>query len=119
MAYFDFFCVPMPEGNKEAYLEQAKLFRTVMKEHGLIDYVEAMADDVPRGEVTDFYRAVQAKDGETVIASYAAWPDKETRDKGWAAMMEDPRMKEMSAGDMPFDGKRMFWGGFTPLITFD
>jgi uncharacterized protein YbaA (DUF1428 family) len=87
----------------------------VMKEHGLIRYCEALADDVPRGKVTDWYRAVDAKENETVVASFAVWPDKATRDKAWELGMKDPRLN-MAPKDMPFDGMRMFWGGFKPLI---
>ena len=86
-----------------------------MKEHGLLRYCEALADDVPRGKVTDFYRAVDAKEGETVVAAFVVWPDKATRDKAWEKGMKDPRLK-MDPKDMPFDGMRMFWGGFKPIV---
>ena len=115
MSYIDFFCLPLPKGNEEAYRKQAELFASVMKEHGLQRYCEASADDVPKGKVTDFYRAVDAKESETVVAAFAMWPDKATRDKAWELCMKDPRMK-MEPKDMPFDGMRMFWGGFKPLI---
>ena len=78
--------------------------------------VEAFGDDVPRGEVTDFYRAVKAEDGEGVVFSWIEWPDRVTRDEAWAKMMEDERMKPDPA-NTPFDGKRMFWGGFD--LVFD
>jgi uncharacterized protein YbaA (DUF1428 family) len=115
MAYVDFFCLPLPKGNEEKYRKQAELFATVMKEHGMLQYCEALADDVPKGEITDFYRAVAAKDGETVVAAFCTWPDKPTRDKAWAASQKDPRF-DMSPESMPFDAKRMFWGGFKPLV---
>ena len=76
--------------------------------------VEAWGDDVPEGKVTDYQRAVKAEDGEGIIFSWVEWPDKETRDKGWEKMMSDPGMQP--DGEMPFDGKRMFWGGFRPLV---
>lgn len=119
MSYVDFFCLPLPKGNETAYRAQAELFASVMKEYGLLRYCEAIADDVPKGTTTDFYRAVLANENETVVAAYAVWPDKETRDRAWAEGMKDPRFTQMGPESMPFDGKRMFWGGFTPIIEFD
>jgi uncharacterized protein YbaA (DUF1428 family) len=116
MSYVDFFCVPVPEGKLDEYRKQAEVFATVMKQYGSSSYCEAVADDVPRGKVTDFYRAVAAVDGETVVAAYIVWPDKATRDKGWAEGMKDPRLANQSAANMVFDGKRMFWGGFKPIL---
>jgi uncharacterized protein YbaA (DUF1428 family) len=117
MSYVDFFCVPLPKSNEQTYRAQAELFASVMKEHGLLHYCEALADDVPKGKVTDFYRAVDAKEGETVVAAYAIWPDKATRDKAWEVSMKDPRLeKQMDPKNMPFDGMRMFWGGFKPFV---
>jgi uncharacterized protein YbaA (DUF1428 family) len=113
MAYVDFFCLPLTPSKLDEYIKHAEVFATVMKEHGLLRYCEAIADDVPKGEVTDFYRAVAAKQDETVVTAYAVWPDKATRDKAWAESMKDPRFK---MEDMPFDGKRMFWGGFKPIL---
>jgi uncharacterized protein YbaA (DUF1428 family) len=115
MSYVDFFCLPLPQGSEAIYRQQAEQFASVMKEHGLLSYCEALADDVPKGKVTDFYRAVEAKDSETVVAAFAVWPDKATRDRAWELCMKDPRLK-MEPKDMPFDGKRMFWGGFKPLV---
>ncbi|WP_408021978.1 DUF1428 domain-containing protein [Sphingomonas cremea] len=113
-AYVDGFVVPVPNGKLDAYkalaLKAAKIFR----EHGALRDVEAVASDVPKGEVTDFYRAVKAEDGETVVFSFLEWPDKATRDEGWKKIMEDERMKP--EGDMPFAGQRMFWGGFDPIF---
>ena len=73
-----------------------------------------LSDDVPKGEVTDFYRAVKAEDGEKVVFSFIEWPDKETRDQAWQKIMADESLKP--EGDMPFDGQRMFWGGFEPIV---
>ena len=84
------------------------------KEHGALRVVEAWGDDVPDGKVTDYNRAVKAEDGENIVYSYVEWPDKATRDAGWEKIMADPSMKP--SGDMPFDGKRMFWGGFEPIL---
>ncbi|WP_141731847.1 DUF1428 domain-containing protein [Oligoflexus tunisiensis] len=115
MSYVDFFCLPLPKGKETEYKAQAEVFATVMKEHGMIHYCEALADDVPRGNVTDYYRAVQANENETVVAAYCVWPDKATRQKAWDVAMKDPRMN-MAPESMPFDGKRMFWGGFKPIL---
>ncbi len=76
--------------------------------------VEAIADDVKHGKVTDFYRAVKAEDGETVVFSFIEWPDKQTRDTAWEKIMADESLKP--EGDMPFNGQRMFWGGFEPIL---
>ena len=76
--------------------------------------VEALSNDVPKGEVTDFYRAVKAEDGENVVFSFIEWPDKETRDEAWEKIMADESLKP--EGDMPFAGQRMFWGGFEPIL---
>ena len=84
------------------------------KEYGAVRVVEAWGDDVPEGKVTDYQRAVKAEDGEGIVFSYVEWPDKETRDEGWERMMADPDMQP--DGEMPFDGKRMFWGGFRPIV---
>lgn len=115
MSYVDFFCVPLPQGKEDIYRQQAEQFASVLKEHGLLSYCEALADDVPRGKVTDFYRAVAAKEGETVVTAFAVWPDKATRDKAWELAMKDPRM-QTDPKELPFDGMRMFWGGFKPLV---
>lgn len=119
MAYVDFFALPLPKGNEEEYREAAERFASVMKEHGLLLYYEGLADDVPRGELTDFYRSVAAKEEETVVAAFAVWPDKATRDNAWAKGMEDPRLKDVEAHKNLFDGKRMFWGGFKPILEYD
>ena len=74
------------------------------------------ADGLEHGKVTDFYKAVAAEDGENVVFSFVLWPDKATRDKGWETMMADPEMQP-DAMPMPFDGKRMFWGGFKPFVN--
>ena len=89
----------------------AKVFR----QHGATRVVEAIADDVQHGEVTDFYRAVKAEDGETVVFSFIEWPDKQTRDDAWDKIMADESLKP--EGDMPFSGQRMFWGGFDRSST--
>ena len=91
----------------------AQKMTAIFKRLGAIRMVECWGDDVPDGKVTDFKRAVDAKEGETVVFSWIEWPSKEVRDKGNKEMMEDPAMKDM---DMPFDGKRMIYGGFATLL---
>ena len=113
-AYTDGFVVPVPEGKREAYRELAAKMAKVFRGHGATRVVEALSDDVPKGEVTDFYRAVKAEDGEKIVFSFIEWPDKATRDTAWEKIMSDETMKP--EGDMPFDGKRMFWGGFEPIF---
>ena len=112
--YTDGFVVPVPEGNREAYRELASKMAKVFREHGAKRVVEAIADDVQHGKVTDFYRAVKAEDGETVVFSFIEWPDKQARDDAWAKIMQDESMKPTDP--MPFNGQRMFWGGFEPIL---
>ena len=113
-SYTDGFVVPVPEGKRDAYRELAAKMAGIFRQHGATRVIESIADDVKRGEVTDFYRAVKAEDGETVVFSFIEWPDKATRDDAWKAIMADESLKP--DGDMPFDGKRMFWGGFEPIL---
>lgn len=112
--YTDGFVVPVPEANREAYHELASKMAKVFREHGANRVVEAIADDVQHGKVTDFYRAVKAEDGETVVFSFIEWPDKLARDDAWAKIMADDSMKPTDP--MPFNGQRMFWGGFEPIL---
>lgn len=112
--YIDGYLLPVAEGKKDAYLAMAQKAAGKFKEYGAVRVVEAWGDDVPEGKVTDYQRAVKLEAGEGIIFSWVEWPDKETRDKGWERMMSDPDMHP--DGEMPFDGKRMFWGGFRPLV---
>ena len=112
--YIDGFLVPVPKGNKDAYRAMAEKHWPMFKEFGATRMVECWGDDVPKGKLTDFYGAVKAEDGEVVVFSWIAWPDKATRDAGMKKVMEDERMKNMK--DMPFDGKRMIFGGFAPIL---
>lgn len=114
MAYVDGFVVAVPKGNKQAYIEHAKKALPLFKEYGVTRMVEAWGDDVPEGKTTDFRRAVKAEPNEDIVFSWMEWPSKQVRDAGMKKMMEDPRMKAMS--DMPFDGKRMIIGGFSPIL---
>jgi len=112
--YTDGFIVPVPQGKREAYRELASRMAKVFRKHGATRVVEAIADDVKHGKVTDFYRAVKAEDGETVVFSFIEWPDKATRDEAWQKIMADESLKPQ--GDMPFAGQRMFWGGFEKIV---
>ena len=113
-AYTDGFVVPVPEGKREDYRQLAAKMAKVFRQRGATRVIEAFSDDVSKGEVTDFYRAVKAEDGEGIVFSFIEWPDKATRDEAWKAIMADESMKP--EGDMPFDGKRMFWGGFDKIV---
>jgi uncharacterized protein YbaA (DUF1428 family) len=112
--YTDGFVVPVPQAKREAYRELAAKMAKVFREHGATRVMEAFGDDVPKGEVTDFYRAVKAEEGEGIVFSFIEWPDKATRDDAWKAIMSDENLKPQ--GDMPFNGQRMFWGGFDVII---
>jgi uncharacterized protein YbaA (DUF1428 family) len=112
--YVDGYVLPVPEEKKDAYLAMARKASGKFIEFGAVRVMEAWGDDVPDGQVTDYRRAVKAEPGEGIVYSWVEWPDKATRDKGWERMMADPEMGPDM--DMPFDGKRMFWGGFVPLI---
>lgn len=114
MGYTDGFIVPVPEGKKEAYRSMAQKAAPIFQEYGATRVIEAWGDDVPDGKVTDYKKAVKAEDGEHIVFSWVEWPDKATRDAGWAKIMQDERMKPPS--EMPFDGQRMFWGGFAPIV---
>ena len=114
MSYHEYFCLPILEKNLDAYVADATIYATVMQEHGMLQYSESVAENVPRGTHTDFYRAVDAQEGETVVVGHAVWPDRATRDKAWEVAAEDPRMK--SPEGQSFDGKRMFWGVFRPIL---
>jgi uncharacterized protein YbaA (DUF1428 family) len=115
MSYIDGFVAAVPTANKQKYMEHAKISAVVFKDHGALSITEAWGDDVPPGEVTSFPRAVNCEENETVVFSTVVWPSKEVRDAGWAAVMEDPRMKP-EVNPMPFDGERLIYGGFEVLL---
>lgn len=114
MSYIMGFVAAVPTAGKEPYRAHAERAAAIFHRHGALRTVEAWGAEVPRGEVTDFHRAVQAKDDETVVFSWIEWPDKATCDTAMEAAMEDMR-KEMAEG-MPFDGKRMIYGGFLSIL---
>ena len=111
--YIDGCLIPVPVANLDAYREMADKHAAILKEYGATRTVDAWGDDVPDGKVTDYKGAVQAKNDEKVVYSWVEWPSKQARDKGWEKAMADPRMKEMK---MPFDGQRVIYGGFQPIL---
>ncbi len=115
MPYVDGFVIAVPTARKQEFIDHASEANSVFKELGATRILECWGDNVPDGELTDFRRAVQAKEDETVVFSWIEWPDRATRDQAWAKMMADETMQPDPA-DMPFDGKRMFWGGFEMLL---
>ena len=104
----------VPTANKQAYIDHVKKAWQLFSRYGAARMVEAWGVDLPRGKVNDFYGAVQAKDDESVTFSWIEWPDRATADAAWAKMEKDPDMAVMA--DMPFDGKRMIYGGFEPIF---
>ena len=113
--YVSGFVLSVPEEKKEAYRQVAERFWDIVKDYGAKAQVETWEADVPDGKTTDFRRAVKAEPGEKIVFSWVIWDDKAAADDGQAKMMADPRMKEFD-GEMPFDGKRMIYGGFEPLV---
>jgi uncharacterized protein YbaA (DUF1428 family) len=113
--YIDSFIVPVPKKNLAAYRKLARLAGKVWTEHGALQYVEAVGDDVPKGKVTSFPMAVKLKPSEVVVFSYVVYKSRKDRDAVMKKVMADPRMK-MDPKKMPFDGKRMCWGGFKPIV---
>ncbi|NJO38652.1 MAG: DUF1428 domain-containing protein [Rhizobiales bacterium] len=123
MSYVDGFVIAVPTANKQKFIEHARLGDSVFIELGATRVLECWGDDVADGKLTDFRKAVQAKDDETVVFSWIEWPDKPARDAAFATMTDwmsnpekaDPRMNP-EKNPMPFDGKRMIFGGFAPLV---
>ena len=116
MSYVDGYVLAVPRKNKSDYIRLAELSADVFKEHGALSVVENWADDVPDGEITSLPMAVQCEDGEDVVFSWITWPSREARDTGNKAAMEDPRFQDWDMSKMPFDGKRMIFGGFVTIV---
>jgi uncharacterized protein YbaA (DUF1428 family) len=115
MAYVDGFVIPVPRANLSRYREFAQLAEKVWKEYGALDYKEWVADDVQPGKVTSFPQAVQLEKDEVVVFSWAVYESRQKRDEIMQKVMKDPRM-QTDPKDWPFDGKRMIFGGFAPLV---
>jgi len=116
MTYVTGFLLAVPTANRDEYRKMAEKGWKVFQKLGCLSMQENWGVDVPDGKLTSFPLAVKKEDGETVVFSWMEWPDKATCDKAWEEMMKDPDMAQM--GEMPFDGKRMMWGGFEPLAWF-
>ncbi len=117
--YVDGIIVPVPKKNLAAYKKMAKIMGKIWIEHGAIDYVECMGDDVEAGKVTSFPQSVKLKKGEVVFFSWVTYKSKGDRDKVMKKVMTDPRLEKfMTTQQMPFDGMRMFWGGFKPVVKY-
>lgn len=115
MSYIDGFVAAVPTANREEFKAHAEAAADVFKEHGALQVVECWGDEVPDGEVTSFPMAVKRKDDETVIFSWIVWPSREVRNEGMQKVMADPRLHP-DTNPMPFDGKRVIYGGFTPIV---
>jgi uncharacterized protein YbaA (DUF1428 family) len=119
VSYIDGFVIAVPTANKQKFIEHAELVDTIFTDLGATRVVECWADDVPDGKITDFGKAVQATADESVVFSWIEWPDKKTRDAAMEKMMsedfKDERM-DMEKNPMPFDGKRLIFGGFKPVF---
>ena len=111
MSYVDGFLAAVPKANKDKFIEHARIATEVMKDCGALSVVDCWEDDVPEGKVTSMPMAVKRKDDEAIVFSWITWPSKEVRNMGMKKMMEDPRMSE-EKNPMPFDGKRIIFGGF-------
>lgn len=117
MHYVDGFVVPVPKRNLAAYRRMARKAGRVWREHGALEYVECIADDVKPGKITSFPQSVRLKPGETVVFAWIVYKSRRQRDRVNAKAMKDPRLaKMMDPKTMPFDGMRMFWGGFQTLV---
>ncbi len=115
MNYVDGFVAAVPTANREQYIQHARDAAVVFKEHGALRVVECWGDDVPEGKVTSFPLAVQCRPEETVIFSWLVWPSREVRDRAMAKVMVDPRLQP-DVNPMPFDGKRLIYGGFEVVV---
>jgi len=119
LGYVDGFIIPVPRKNIAKYRKIAKLAGKVWMDHGALDYVESVADDVKPGKLTSFPQSVKLKKGEVVLFSWATYKSRSHRDRVMKKVMSDERLSAMmNPKSMPFDGMRMFWGGFKPLVKY-
>ena len=116
MSYVDGFVLPVAKDKLAAYRKLARKADRIWREHGALDYVECIADDVKPGKVTSFPQAVKLKADEVVVFSWIVYTSRAHRDRVMKKVMADPRLASMDPKSMPLDGKRMFWGGFKPIV---
>ena len=116
MSYIDGFVLAVPTENRERFRAMAARVARIFTDHGALRVMENWGDDVPKGELTDLYRAVQAREDETVVFSFIEWPSKAVRDKGNEAVAADPRMEQVPEEMNLMDPKRMIYGGFVPVV---
>jgi len=114
MTYIDGIVAAVPNANRDAFKKAAETAAEIFLEHGALRVVECWGDDVPDGEVTSFKLAVKCEADETVVFSWVTWPSREARDAGNEKIMSDPRMRSEEL--MPFDGKRLIYGGFAAIV---
>lgn len=114
--YVDGFVIPVPQDQLDAYRRLARKAGKIWLEYGALEYVECVADDVDPGKVTSFPRSVKLKENEVVVFSYIFYKSRAQRDRILAKVMADERLAGMPPESMPFDAKRMFWGGFKPIV---
>jgi uncharacterized protein YbaA (DUF1428 family) len=122
MTYIQGFVIPVPTANKQAFIDHARKADAVFIEHGALRIWECWGEDVPHGKQTDFYRAVDATEDETVLFSWIEWPDKATCDAveaNWEEIAKNDDRFSMEKNPPPFDGKRMIFGGFVPVVTME
>jgi uncharacterized protein YbaA (DUF1428 family) len=120
MSYVDGFVLPVPVANLDAYKKMARRAGKIWMEHGALQYIECVADDVQPGKVTSFPQAVQLKKDEVVVFSWVVYRNRRERDRINKKVMSDPRLADMmDPKSLPFDGMRMFWGGFKPIVEIN
>lgn len=116
MRYVDGFVVPVPQKNLAAYRRLARKAGAIWKEYGALEYIECVADDVQPGKHTSFPQSVKLKRGEVVVFAWIVYKSRAQRDRINKQVMADPRLANMDPKSMPFDGSRMFWGGFKTIV---
>lgn len=117
--YVDGFVLPVPKKNLDKYIKMAQIAGKVWLDHGAIAYHECVEDDVKPGKVTSFPQSVKLKKDEVVIFSWAIYKSRKDRDVIMKKVMSDPRLSDYNPTNMPFDGMRMFWGGFSPVVSME